>query len=464
MRRFLIILSAVLLLAGLALGGAFMVYEAGNGPAPVVAAPALDAEPLSAALPENKPLEAVQADKPAPEPQPAKETVAPEPEPTPEVTPDKPATDPRMEAMRAEIAKALEQADLSEAEKKLQIEKLELALEAMQDELGKAVTIKGRVTDHAGRPVAGARIVTGLSSATPNDAKRRRMASSVRTLGTSDEQGYYTAIYMGLKEGSAELDLYAQAANLLPSPKQALTVMAGETYENINFTLAQGAGISGRVVDQNFNPVANARVYAAQGGDRERRRSAIAAYSAITDDKGCFSIGGMAAGSYSISVQCTGYTMQEKAQSIDVVEGEPTPLAADIVLNTATGVKLKLTSANGTPKGYFLVNFFTADGKSSRSSGTTNADGVALVVNVPEDAVELQVTMRGYKVSERVRFSVYPGAHGDAGEIWLIVEEEHAKSDRRASPPSGLAPEDDTNRKLEELEKLREKLRHSEGK
>jgi len=72
--------------------------------------------------------------------------------------------------------------------------------------------------------------------------------------------------------------------------------------------------------------------------------------------------------------------------------------------------------------------------------------------------------MRGYKVSERVRFSVYPGAHGDAGEIWLIVEEEHAKSDRRASPPSGLAPEDDTNRKLEELEKVREKLRHSEGK
>lgn len=464
MRRILIILSAVLLLAGLALGGAFMVYEAGNGPAPVVAAPALDAEPLSAALPENKPLEAVQADKPDPEPQPAKETVAPEPEPTPEVTPDKPATDPRIEAMRAEIAKALEQADLSEAEKKLQIEKLELALEAMQDELGKAVTIKGRVTDHAGRPVAGARIVTSLSSATPNDAKRRRMASSVRTLGTSDEQGYYTAIYMGLKEGSAELDLYAQAANLLPSPKQALTVMAGETYENINFSLAQGAGVTGRVVDQNFNPVANARVLAMQGGSMDRRRSAIRSYSAFTDEQGRFSIGGMAAGSYSINVQCTGYTSQDKAPTIDVVEGSPTPLAADIVMNLATAVKLKLTSASGTPRGYFTVNFFTADGKSRRGAGMADTDGIALVVNVPEDAVELQVTMRGYKATDRIRFSVYPGAHSDAGEITLEAEDEHAKYDGTTPPPPGDGSLDEANRKLAELEKVREKLRRSEGK
>lgn len=465
MRRFLIVLPAVLLLAGLAFGGAFMVYDAGNSPAPVVAAPELEAEPLSAALAGNQPLEAAPADEPAPEPVPEQEAAAPEPkpEPTPDVTPDKPATDPRIDAMRAELEKAFEKAGLTDEEKKIRTEEITKALEALQAEMGKAVTIKGRVTDYAGNPVAGANIVCAMSAA-PSDAKRRRMAYAVQTLGSSDEQGYYTATYMGLKEGSVELSLHAQAANLLPSPTQALTVTAGETYDNINFTLAQGAGITGRVVDQNFNPVANARVMAMQGGSMDRRRSAIRSYSAFTDADGRFSIGGMIDGSYSVNVQCTGYTLQEKAPTIDVVVGSPTPLTADIVLNTATAVKLKLTSADGKPHGYFTVNFFTADGKSSQGAGMADTDGVALVVNVPEDAVELQVTMRGYKVSERIRISVYPGAHCDVGEITLAPEEERAKYDGNSSPPPGTDPQDEADRKLAELEKVREKLRRSQGK
>jgi protocatechuate 3,4-dioxygenase beta subunit len=432
-----------------------MVYDAGNGTAPVVAAPALDPEPLSAALPENKPLEAAPADKPAPEPQPAKETVAQAPEPAPELTVSKPATDPRIEAMRAELEKAFEQAGLTEEEKKVRTEEITKALEALQAEMGKAVTIKGRVTDYAGQPVAGANIVSNVATTTPNDAKRRRMAYAVQTLGSSDAQGYYTATYMGLKEGSVEFSLHAQAANLLPSPTQALTVTAGETYENINFSLAQGAGVTGRVVDQNFNPVANARVLAMQGGSMDRRRSAIRSYSAFTDEQGRFSIGGMITGSYTINVQCTGYTPQDKAPNIDVVEGSPTPLAADIVMNLATAVKLKLTSASGTPRGYFSVNFFTADGKSRRGAGMADTDGIALVVNVPEDAVELQVTMRGYNASERVRFSVYPGAHSDAGEINLEPAEEQGKYDGKTPPPPGKGSLDEANRKLAELERLR---------
>ncbi|MCB9934678.1 MAG: carboxypeptidase regulatory-like domain-containing protein [Planctomycetes bacterium] len=440
-----------------------MVYDAGNGPAPVVAAPELEPEPLSAALPENKPLEAVQADKPAPEPQPAMETVAPASEPAPVLATDKPPTDPRLEAMRAELAEALERADLTEAEKKLQLEKLELALEAMQAQLGKAITIKGRVTDWAGQPVAGAKICAAITrDAAPaggekNESKRRRVSSTSMTavLGTSDAQGYYTGTYQGVSEGPVELRLYAQAANYLPSPTQTLSATSGETYENIDFSLPQGAGISGRVVDKNFNPVANARVFAMQGGNMDRRRSAIASYSAFTDEQGCFSIGGMLAGCYSISVQCTGYTMQEKAKSIDVVEGSPTPLAADIVLNIATAVKLKLTSAGGTPKGYFTVNFFTADGKSRRGAGMADADGVALVVNVPEDAVELQVTMRGYKVSERIRFSVFSGTHSDAGEVALEVVEEQGNYDGKTPPPPGTGSLEETERRLKELEKLR---------
>jgi hypothetical protein len=154
-------------------------------------------------------------------------------------------------------------------------------------------------------------------------------------------------------------------------------------------------------------------------------------------------------------VQCTGYTPQDKAPNIDVVEGSPTPLAADIVMNLATAVKLKLTSASGTPRGYFSVNFFTADGKSRRGAGMADTDGIALVVNVPEDAVELQVTMRGYNASERVRFSVYPGAHSDAGEINLEPAEEQGKYDGKTPPPPGKGSLDEANRKLAELERLR---------
>lgn len=456
MQRLLFIVPAIVLLAGLAFGGAFMVYDAGNSPAPVVAAPELEAEPLSAALAGNQPLEAAPADEPAPEPVPEQEAAAPEPkpEPTPDVTPEKPATDPRIDAMRAELEKAFEKAGLTDEEKKIRTEEITKALEALQAEMGKAVTIKGRVTDYAGNPVAGANIVCAMSAA-PSDAKRRRMAYAVQTLGSSDEQGYYTATYMGLKEGSVELSLHAQAANLLPSPTQALTVTAGETYDNINFTLAQGAGITGRVVDQNFNPVANARVMAMQGGSMDRRRSAIRSYSAFTDADGRFSIGGMIDGSYSVNVQCTGYTLQEKAPTIDVVVGSPTPLTADIVLNTATAVKLKLTSADGKPHGYFTVNFFTADGKSSQGAGMADTDGVALVVNVPEYAVELQVTMRGHKTSERVRIVVYTGAHSDAGEVRLESVEEQGKYDGKTPPPPGDGSLDEANRKLAELEKLR---------
>ncbi|MCB9894221.1 MAG: carboxypeptidase regulatory-like domain-containing protein [Planctomycetes bacterium] len=439
MKRSMLVLPLLVLLTGLVFGGGFfLIYGGANAPAPTVAARALDAEPLDSSTHTNAPLEATPAESPTPEPA----NPAPEPKPEPKQEPTtQPVADSPVEAMKTKLEKALDASNLSEADKEARIRDIAKALAQLEENLTKnAVTVSGRVIDPAGQPVAGASVIAN-SQIAGDEAIGRRKAASQRSIAVTDAEGNFSGTYYAPSDAALSLDLYAQHKLFLPSERETIDVTPGTPYEGVALVMKQAAGITGRVVDQDFNAIEGARVMILSGGKWGGR-----ALSAMTDAGGDFTVGGMTPGDYTLSVTCIGYTPPKDSPKVSITAGEPTRLSADIVMTRVTSLELKLVCAEQTPSGYFTVTFYSADGKSRGGTGIADKDGKALIQNPPEDTIELVVSLRGYNDSERIRVSVYKGAHTDIGEVTLTAVEEQAR-----------ATEED--KRTEEIRKLREKLK-----
>ena len=108
-----------------------------------------------------------------------------------------------------------------------------------------------------------------------------------------------------------------------------MTVTEGQTCSGINAQLALGASITGTVTDQNGAPIANISV------SRVRTTSGTSGF-ATTDATGAYTIGGLAAGTYTVQFsdfQGRRYapeyfdnaTNQSAATPVTVTEGQTVP-------------------------------------------------------------------------------------------------------------------------------------------
>lgn len=459
MQRLLIVLPVMLLLAGLVFGGGYFMYSADNAPAPNIAAADISFESESPLPADSTPLEIVPNER-----QPLNEGPAEEPTQAPETKPESPApTKPvsEIEQWRKDIKEKLVATGLSTEDMERVNAELEKALAEMEAQQARAITLSGTVVDNLNNPVAGARIYATYADF---DDKRKagRNALHSRSIAVSDETGTWQGKLVPPQgRDSLSISLFADASDFIRGDQVELSVTAAESREDIQLKVNQGASISGRVVDQDFNPIAGARVMAYPGGkmsDNANRRSGrIAALKyATTDESGNFTLGGLNEGAYRMSATANGFRSGAEFPEVTAVIGVTTSLPTDLVLNRMTAVKVRLVCAERQPRGYVQAVFYDESGKQRRTGGMVDLDGNLLLSNVPDNAIEFEINASGYNATGRISVTIYPGTHNDAGEVSLTWNGEETNNEiklRERLEYDGRT--EDLKKALEDLERLK---------
>lgn len=132
----------------------------------------------------------------------------------------------------------------------------------------------------------------------------RRMAASADTLiATSDQEGRF--VFENVEPGSYQLTAeragflrQAYGSRSLPYAGTPITLSAGQHLKELEFKLLPQGVISGRVVDEEGEPVPQVQVMAMRAG-RGRARAGIGG-GAMSNDVGEFRISGLAPGRYHV--------------------------------------------------------------------------------------------------------------------------------------------------------------------
>ena len=156
--------------------------------------------------------------------------------------------------------------------------------------------IRGRVvTLETGRPLRRAQV-----SLTSSELRERK------TTGTNLRGEFELT---GLPAGRYTVNvtrsgyLRTQYGQRRPGPGgqgKVLELVAGQTLDKLEVALQRAAIISGRVADENGEPVGNVNVYAMRPQFYQGRREMARVASARTDDTGQYRILGLAAGTYTV--------------------------------------------------------------------------------------------------------------------------------------------------------------------
>lgn len=275
------------------------------------------------------------------------------------------------------------------------------------------VKLEGQVLDEGGEPVPTASVF--VSGAVSSDKYRKRV-DTMTEIARTDNAGNFSGSYTGLTSTAFTIELFARAGSL-DSDRQQLEVAQGSVVSNIVITLALGGGVSGQIVDEHRNPVPMAMVLLvpAEGGITIGTR----VHRSTSGARGDYLVKGLPTGTYRVLVYADGYEDTEAMAS--VVSGQTT-LQSDIMLKATTGLRLRLTCLAKHPVGTFEVIFFDGSGQQTSGGGDVSDDGNALVGNVPDAAVEIEIRMAGYKASERIEITPILGVHVDIGDIELEPE------------------------------------------
>lgn len=193
---------------------------------------------------------------------------------------------------------------------------------SVEFDLAAGVRIEGTVRDVAGNPVAGAKVQLDLQDP----------AYTTRT----DASGRYA-----LNNVSAEPHtLTASSERLRPQTLKMHPLTPGQTV-TLDFTLALGATVAGRVVDESGAPVPRAMVTVRNEVARVVR----------TDDQGHFRAEGLGEESVTVSVSARGFG--------PAYERGVTPGKTDVTVRLARGATL-MGSVDGSPPA-FSVHVFRFD-------------------------------------------------------------------------------------------------------
>ena len=278
------------------------------------------------------------------------------------------------------------------------------------------VCYQGIVLDHEGKPVSSAFIYAVISFKAPASGKETTY-SPIKLNGPTDWTGNFT---IWEETGSVyrfNVQLYTQTRNGLKGPAKEFAAEAGRFYQDIELRMPKGACIKGVVVDQATVPVSRAKVFAYDSNDGK------APLLKVTADKdGKFELQGLPKGEYRLFAAKDGYEAKEAGYvKVKLTEDQTLELQSDVVLQTKTAIRFKLT-CNGKPlTGKVLVHGNMPDDLLLTKIVTCDQDGVALIALEPwrETIYDIRVFKDGYKPSKVVLVTVLKDAHCDAGKIEL---------------------------------------------
>ncbi|NQV32285.1 MAG: carboxypeptidase regulatory-like domain-containing protein, partial [Phycisphaeraceae bacterium] len=186
-------------------------------------------------------------------------------------------------------------------------------------ELTRGATLKGRVCNSAGEPVAGAEIVA-LSYAGGNGAGDRREFINKTHSVASDTYGKF--VLDNLPEGLETIK--ADHQDYSPAIMSDISVIDGTVSEDIIIELKEGALIEGYVFDNNGNIVAGTRLDYDQ--DRNRVITGEDTQFVVTDPNGYYRIEGLGEYSYFVARNRGSFTDGVSCRTITPICGEVTRL------------------------------------------------------------------------------------------------------------------------------------------
>jgi protocatechuate 3,4-dioxygenase beta subunit len=219
--------------------------------------------------------------------------------------------------------------------------------------------VNGQVVDDAGGAVAGAAI---------------RIGSNERLLGVpqafSDAQGYFTVADQPMQ---GEMLIEARAEGFVSPGAQRVTL---PPLAPVSIALQRARRLAGRVLDQaSAEPVVAASVVAVRADDRPgqqgtRSQRTRQSARALSDDEGCFRLGGLLPGDLELQVTAAGYRSAARPATI-VSDGDTSDLT--IVLDRGLAISGRVVDAAGAPVGGAEVTAAEA----ARSRVPTRSEGLS---------------------------------------------------------------------------------------
>lgn len=286
--------------------------------------------------------------------------------------------------------------------------------EAADDPVTATITLEGRVRDDDGNPVHAATITVYYNAAQGDSEAPMQKISAARTDGDGFFRGEARLTFPG-RDRDVEITVQAQKESGLHSEETTLRVRADNTYGGLDMVIPRGSSLTGRVVNNRFEPVHNA-IVSAQWTDGQRKGKT---HKTRADERGEFAIEDMPPGTYVVTVEAEGYQLEGDPREAEVQLGVDHELSGDLTLAPVTGVRLQLMSNHGQPSGTFEVTFYNAREEATKANGRADNEGRAIVSPVPDDAIEMEIKMRGYEDSGRVAVVVIEDDHADAGQVNL---------------------------------------------
>lgn len=273
-------------------------------------------------------------------------------------------------------------------------------------ELPPSRTLAGRVVGPEGEPVPNADVMavaqTGLGS------------QSGSPLGRTDAAGEFR----GGRLRPGTVDLQVSAGGYQEALWRGVRIPPDRDPEPITITLERGAVLEGRTVDQDGNPVADARVHARPRVQTEIRLGRLWSDHPPTGADGTFRLTGLAPGEYTVTAFAPRLGRSAEA-AVRLASGTT---RVNLVFERGVEVSGRVVNEEGQPIPAASVQLETAEGGGIDSVGAyTDADGSFVIPAVRDGEHQLTATAKGYGRSEPRRLLV-SGSRVEGIEIRLSRE------------------------------------------
>ena len=250
--------------------------------------------------------------------------------------------------------------------------------------------IAGRITDKIGSPIEGAEVFTEridsccASGSATTDAEGLYRIEDLppgQYTVSASSKGYVTEYFENVREFDAAA---------------IVVVNDNQTTSDINFALNEGARISGRVTDEEGDPIESAFVYASAFG------GCCSSAFAYTDPDGAYVLQGLATDNYRVQASHADFRLEyyddigdyASAQAVQATEGEKTP-GIDFALRRTGRIQGQVTDKLGNSIVGALVYAYPVDGCCTVTTGTFY-DGSFFLLGLLEGRYRIRVQATGF--------------------------------------------------------------------
>lgn len=284
-------------------------------------------------------------------------------------------------------------------------------------------TLRGRIVDEQGLPLAGAEIEARSSSSWGGRARRLSRDEPAGRVASSDLEGRFAL--QRLPTGS--LDIVITRAGYAREIVPGVEMLEGEDRDLGEVELEPGRSVFGRVTDDVGAPLADASIYVLEGSARNLMRMNRPPWGvepdAVSGADGSFIVADRRADeTISLLAHRKGFTLSQRsgvevanADAI-VLELEPASRVSGVVLDEdespVPGASVMLTKSTIGPGGRA---FFSGMG----GSGETDSEGRFVIENVRPDTWTLGAGGRGFLSTTRPAVEVPRGEDVEDLELTL---------------------------------------------